>query len=206
MQRKPAEVQLTVDASSLSWRPALEGERAYRFRIEKASSGRAECRACGLKIEKGALRCGTPIKWRQFISSWQHLECFWAGESAEPIDFDAGEVYGLSTLDASQVVYARDQMAKTCRPEHIEVFDLAAEAAAKSPPPKEPVAKRETPEAMTISLLPFQEESLGWMLHRERMADRGGILADEMGMGACAAVVLFCALTLAFSLQARRFR
>ena len=44
--------------------------------------------------------------------------------------------------------------------------------------------QHEAPEALKVPLLAFQKEGLGWMLERE--ADertRGGILADEMGMG-----------------------
>ena len=39
------------------------------------------------------------------------------------------------------------------------------------------------PEAVTMPLLPFQKESLGWMQKQEASDVRGGILADEMGMG-----------------------
>ncbi|KAJ3254986.1 DNA repair protein rad16 [Boothiomyces macroporosus] len=36
---------------------------------------------------------------------------------------------------------------------------------------------------MTVSLLPFQKEGLAWMKEQEKSKFRGGILADEMGMG-----------------------
>ena len=41
------------------------------------------------------------------------------------------------------------------------------------------------PPNISAQLLPFQEEGLGWMLGRERLppGGRGGVLADEMGMG-----------------------
>lgn len=39
------------------------------------------------------------------------------------------------------------------------------------------------PEGMTITLLPFQKEGLNWLLKQEKSRYRGGILADEMGMG-----------------------
>ena len=39
------------------------------------------------------------------------------------------------------------------------------------------------PVAVTMPLLPFQKESLGWMLEQEAGPIKGGILADEMGMG-----------------------
>ena len=36
---------------------------------------------------------------------------------------------------------------------------------------------------MLMSLLPFQKEFLAWAISQERSEIRGGILADEMGMG-----------------------
>jgi DNA repair protein RAD16 len=39
------------------------------------------------------------------------------------------------------------------------------------------------PAGLALALLPFQRESLRWMRRQERSAYRGGILADEMGMG-----------------------
>mmetsp|Transcript_8714 Transcript_8714/g.38802 ORF Transcript_8714/g.38802 Transcript_8714/m.38802 type:complete len:888 (-) Transcript_8714:2404-5067(-) len=51
------------------------------------------------------------------------------------------------------------------------------------------LVKRKIPEVMkqpkqlTLPLLPFQEESLWWMTNQEDTRYKGGILADEMGMG-----------------------
>ena len=41
----------------------------------------------------------------------------------------------------------------------------------------------EPPAEMLMSLLPFQKEFLAWAVSQERSESRGGILADEMGMG-----------------------
>lgn len=41
----------------------------------------------------------------------------------------------------------------------------------------------EPPPEMLMSLLPFQKEFLAWAISQERNEIRGGILADEMGMG-----------------------
>jgi DNA repair protein RAD16 len=44
---------------------------------------------------------------------------------------------------------------------------------------------RKPPPGLTASLLPFQTEGCSWMYHQEVHSPfRGGILADEMGMGA----------------------
>ena len=47
----------------------------------------------------------------------------------------------------------------------------------------ESIPKAEQPDEMTTPLLPFQLESLYWMKRQEHSAYRGGVLADEMGMG-----------------------
>lgn len=39
------------------------------------------------------------------------------------------------------------------------------------------------PPGMTIQLLPFQKEGLNWLIQQEKSRYKGGILADEMGMG-----------------------
>ncbi|KAF9196683.1 DNA repair protein rad16 [Haplosporangium sp. Z 27] len=41
----------------------------------------------------------------------------------------------------------------------------------------------EQPEGLKLKLLPFQKEGLGWMKKQENSLFKGGILADEMGMG-----------------------
>ncbi|TFK22205.1 hypothetical protein FA15DRAFT_714507 [Coprinopsis marcescibilis] len=39
------------------------------------------------------------------------------------------------------------------------------------------------PDNLKVTLLPFQQESLHWMRNQEKTTWKGGILADEMGMG-----------------------
>jgi len=47
----------------------------------------------------------------------------------------------------------------------------------------EPRPEADQPADMVLPLLPFQRESLYWMCKREESHWRGGVLADEMGMG-----------------------
>jgi DNA repair protein RAD16 len=49
--------------------------------------------------------------------------------------------------------------------------------------PMIPVQEDPQPEGLSLSLLPFQKEGLHWLREQERSDFRGGILADEMGMG-----------------------
>ena len=49
----------------------------------------------------------------------------------------------------------------------------------------------EPPAEMLMSLLPFQKEFLAWAVSQERGEIRGGILADEMGMGKTIQVLSF---------------
>ena len=48
---------------------------------------------------------------------------------------------------------------------------------------KPPLPQAKPPVQVTMPLLPFQKESLGWMQEQEAGQTKGGILADEMGMG-----------------------
>ena len=43
--------------------------------------------------------------------------------------------------------------------------------------------QREPPENLLAPMLPYQKEGLGWLCKQEDSDMRGGILADEMGMG-----------------------
>jgi hypothetical protein len=72
---------------------APEGEEPRVHVIEPASSGRAKCRGCGEKIEKGALRFGEKLE-NPFaegdMTHWFHLDCA-AFKRPEPL---------LETLEA----------------------------------------------------------------------------------------------------------
>ncbi|KAK9368205.1 SNF2 family N-terminal domain-containing protein [Lipomyces kononenkoae] len=49
--------------------------------------------------------------------------------------------------------------------------------------PKREVKQAPQPDELTIKLLPFQREGLHWLVEQEKSRYKGGILADEMGMG-----------------------
>ncbi|KJE89877.1 hypothetical protein CAOG_009407 [Capsaspora owczarzaki ATCC 30864] len=63
---------------------------------------------------------------------------------------------------------------------------LVPEAAVVAPADKDGPAgppRMAAPPTLLLRLLPFQEESLAWLLAQEASDLKGGILADEMGMG-----------------------
>ena len=67
--------------------------------------------------------------------------------------------------------------AGTTPPSHLKTFDPNAAEKKKALPKVQP------PPSVTLELLPFQQEGLGWMLSQEKGRLGGGILADQMGMG-----------------------
>lgn len=60
-------------------------------------------------------------------------------------------------------------------------FDIEAEFEVVSS--SQVMPQRSPPPDVVVPMLPFQKESLAWMCKQEHGQYRGGILADEMGMG-----------------------
>ncbi|MFW9995215.1 MAG: PARP-type zinc finger-containing protein, partial [Candidatus Odinarchaeota archaeon] len=53
-----------------------EAEAHLTWRVEHAKSGRAACRACSEKIQKGELRIGEPSLFQDHVSyKWYHVDC-----------------------------------------------------------------------------------------------------------------------------------
>jgi len=61
----------------------------------------------------------------------------------------------------------------------------------------------EPPAEMLMSLLPFQKEFLAWAVSQERSEIRGGIPADEMGMGKTIQV-FYCNVVTCYTITAAR--
>jgi len=71
---------------------------------------------------------------------------------------------------------------------HPELEDVWGDVADKIVPVK-PVPMEAHP-SLKLTLLPFQKESLHWMKKQEEGPWKGGMLADEMGMGKTQAISL----------------
>ncbi|KAJ1405421.1 hypothetical protein B484DRAFT_404468, partial [Ochromonadaceae sp. CCMP2298] len=151
-------------------------EVAPTYTVELAKSGRAECKRCDSLIANKSVRVGIEMdgEWGLF-TRWQHLDCTVFHKmlaSEESMD-------GFHSLDAQskQLISARFFKSK----DEIDEDDLPVnpdELIRKTwDQPTEPTAE------LLMPLLPYQKEGLGWMLNQEMGVTRGGILADEMGMG-----------------------
>lgn len=154
------------------------------YSVEYAKTGRAKCGACGELIAHRALRIGLEVEEKGWgiITRWQHLEC-----SRLPTDFcekalaDSSKLVGMDTMltdaDTAKVIA---MLSAVDGPAGLHAVDpdTEVEAAASSW-----TQSREPPDTLLAPMLPYQKEGLAWMCAQEAGPLRGGILADEMGMG-----------------------
>ena len=150
------------------------------FIVEYSKTGRATCRTCDERIAKGELRVGhTPLfRGKPGYMVFRHLKCTVFSEEimcAEDVENYADLTDEDYVLLAQQVETSKEKIKE-------EMEELS---------PDELVQKafqgeiRSEPPGLTANLLPFQIEGFSWMRHQEVLEPdiRGGILADEMGMG-----------------------
>jgi DNA repair protein RAD16 len=153
------------------------------YMVEYAKTGRAKCGVCGELIAHRLLRIGLEVADKGFgiITRWQHVEC-----SRLPTDFcekalaDHSKLGGMSDLksdeDTARVVA---MLSAVDVPAGLAIDpDAEVEAAASAW-----TQSREPPDTLLAPMLPYQKEGLAWMCAQEDGPLRGGILADEMGMG-----------------------
>ena len=124
---------------------------------------------------------GVPIKWRGgeygWISSWQHPACLRVSDvSREQL---AREIHGLDQLSPEHRDLVLDELTSE---EAVQLEEIDPDDPAHCKPAG-PIPRLPTPAALSRPLLSFQEEGLGWMVANEAGPLKGGILADEMGMG-----------------------
>jgi DNA repair protein RAD16 len=134
------------------------------------------------KIAKDAVRIGEPLKYRGgdygWISKWMHPECYRAeGVTREELET---RVHGLDALkDGDREVL----LATVLSPDRPEIENTALDVTSEEFLRRPAVEPMEAPRALTRPLLGFQREGLRWMCDNESGDAKGGILADEMGMG-----------------------
>mmetsp|Transcript_13524 Transcript_13524/g.49201 ORF Transcript_13524/g.49201 Transcript_13524/m.49201 type:complete len:1275 (-) Transcript_13524:156-3980(-) len=180
-----AGVPLTIDEDG-AWKPIdRKSEAEILARVEYAKSSRARCRLCCEAILKDHVKVGLPIKWQQkndgapygWGTCWSHPEC--TRVSQQNRKKLAKQVHGLKDLKPSDAADVLAELASTEKPAKVKMLDPNSAEFARS----REIVKAKSPPELLQPLLPFQEEGVGWMLAQEAGTIRGGILADEMGMG-----------------------
>ena len=114
-------------------------------------------------------------------------------ESAPITPYEEATAHVMKTGVLKLYISLRDRLLGFKDLEPISKAEVIAAIMAPEPKVEEPLstllvkeespARLPTPAAMVTRLLPFQEEGLAWMQAREASTTRGGVLADEMGMG-----------------------
>ena len=184
------------DASGRNWVPRQHIKHVPKARrslllsgfthqLEKSKTGAAACKRCGAKIVKETMRMGYPVKDQRgeygAIVNWFHSDCAKLDELLVSYAKSGDEqlkkmVLGWDALTVDERVKLR-----------ADLLTPLEEAAPEELPAVQNIRKlpqHPAPQALKLPLLAFQAEGLGWMLEREAdQTTRGGILADEMGMG-----------------------
>jgi len=150
------------------------------FYIDYAPSSRSTCRRCDAVIDKGTLRVShQPLfRGKPGFRVFRHLTC---ALFSPPVQAPR-HVAGWRQLTP-------DDVARLAQRIHASRAELEWEQQELSPDELIPVVfageTRAPPPGVTVTLLPFQTEGVSWMYHQEVHVPklRGGLLADEMGMG-----------------------
>ncbi len=164
------------EENSLSAAPNAALSIPPGYIAELAKSGRAECKRCNKLIADKSIRIGIIVEgdWG-IMTRWQHLSC-----TVFHKDFlDPNLIDGYHELDAHVQAQIKDRVLQSQH--EVDQDDIPID-------PDELVRvcwskAAENPKELTLPLLPYQREGLGWMMHQENSEVHGGILADEMGMG-----------------------
>lgn len=159
----------------------------FSYQVEEARTGASGCKRCGEKIGKAILRVGYPTKDHRgeygAIPVWFHVDCIRTDETllayAKMGDTKLRKtVLGYDALQQDVRHAFRAQLLRTANDAELTSEPLPAVAETRK------LAQHPAPKFLKVALLPFQAEGLSWLLAQETdSATRGGILADEMGMG-----------------------
>ncbi|CAJ1394059.1 unnamed protein product [Effrenium voratum] len=154
-----------------------------------APTGRARCRRCGEEIEKGQLRLGYPFRWRaqeEAYTLFIHPECYESSVFGIKEKELRSKIFGYEALNNTErgrlwkEMRSDGRAAKASKEGAKETKQYASGSVGRETKDLAPVP---VPKDLAVPMLPFQKEGLAWMCHQEESSVRGGILADEMGMG-----------------------
>lgn len=164
--------------------------KGFTHQVQKAPSSQSTCKRCGEKIVKDAMRIGYPIKDHRgeygLVACWLHAACARRGDKAAVTLAMGGDAVLKQKMLGYEDLKQEDRL-QLCD-DLLKAAEDDAEELSKMTPPAES-APRQLPRApqpsqLQVDLLPFQAEGLHWLLEREADQEtRGGVLADEMGMG-----------------------
>ncbi|GKY94032.1 hypothetical protein MPSEU_000369900 [Mayamaea pseudoterrestris] len=157
-----------------------DGGEDQPFFVDYAPTGRATCRRCDEVIAKGTCRIShVPLfRGKPGFRIYRHLECAQFSEEIHCAQDVGGwrdlDMHDFETL-ALQVEASKIELEEENRqisPDELVQVAFAGET-------------RKAPAGLAATLLPFQIEGLSWMYHQEVKCEgvKGGVLADEMGMG-----------------------
>lgn len=164
------------------------------FVVVITPSNISRCSVCGKTITKGTYRMGVPEYDRRgiygIINRWNHINpCSQKylkraikgfESSLEETERRISEVVsGWSGLP----IGIKDDILDLCTRETIADSGEFSIESSEDLVRRSIVETKPTPANLTYELLQFQKEGLAWLCNQERSAARGGILADEMGMG-----------------------
>ncbi|KAL3657892.1 hypothetical protein V7S43_017092 [Phytophthora oleae] len=195
------DIDIVGESESSDVEDLYEGPHYF---VEYAANGRAKCKSCETKFYVRQLRVGIAIRHSIFgdTTYYKHLECTEIGlkvgiaEAKEESDAEDGgnnsakkkkkkkrvkdPIEGLSklqTVDQKRVrEYLEKNDAKGVIDERLPLSDDHFNKKGRMP-------EKDPSKHLTATLLPYQREALAWMVEQEENSYKGGILADEMGMG-----------------------
>lgn len=157
--------------------------------VQFSPTSRAMCRRCGTAIEKDALRLGYPYRMRpadDCYTIYLHAECY----ESDTFGFKEKDlhkkVFGFEALSNTERARLWKAMRSGGKSKECDAAGKAAAAVMSSGsvgPATKKLPQVPVPESIVVPMLPFQKEGMSWMCHQEESNVRGGILADEMGMG-----------------------
>ncbi|KAK6588948.1 Swi2 Snf2 ATpase [Cryptosporidium xiaoi] len=154
----------------------------------------SRCSVCGKVISRGEYRIGVPEYDRRgvygIINRWNHInpcsQKFFKkiiqgyNSNSEEIENRLSDtIYGWDTLS----IGIKDEIVELSEKEEITQSNEYTINSSDDLINRTVVNSRPTPINLTYDLLQFQKEGLEWMCNQENSIARGGILADEMGMG-----------------------
>ena len=157
-----------------------EADLGLVFILQKVRKYPRSCRRCGYEIKHMELSFAyftlDPKKHACISAVWLHPHCI-------PLPLlhakSLEEVLTLSLGYAERRQSTKEELLSTRLedPEKLKVFNL------KDFVKRVLTNRLPTPVGLSVDLLPFQAEGYAWMVNQELSQYRGGILADEMGMG-----------------------